>query len=149
MLRFAVTDTVHLRHLESSDAEELHALVVANRAHLLPWMPWAAEQDLERTRAFIALSHKQLADDNGFQLAMVEHGRIIGAVGFGDWQLHRIEIQAAPGNRRSQAVPVRLGFTREGMLRECERSGDAWLDGVVYALLSAEWPLDRTREDRR
>ena len=182
MLRFAVTDTVHLRHLESSDAEELHALVVANRAHLLPWMPWAAEQDLERTRAFIALSHKQLADDNGFQLAMVEHGRIIGAVGFGDvdwenrsseigywidqrhegrglvtravramidhafgvWQLHRIEIQAAPGNPRSQAIPVRLGFTREGMLRECERSGDAWLDGVVYGLLSAEWPLDRT-----
>ncbi len=77
MPRFALTDTVQLRPLETGDAEELHALVVANREHLAPWLPWAADQDLERTRAFIARSQ---ADE--LQLALVEDGRIIGAVGF-------------------------------------------------------------------
>ena len=64
--------------------------------------------------------------------ALVDHA-------FGVWKLHRIEIQAAPENTRSQAVPLRLGFTREGVLRECERSGDRWLDGVIFALLASEW----------
>ena len=64
--------------------------------------------------------------------ALVDHA-------FGVWKLHRIEIQAAPENTRSQAVPLRLGFTREGVLRECERSGDRWLDGVIFSLLASEW----------
>ena len=178
MPRFALTDTVQLRPLETGDAEELHALVVANREHLAPWLPWAADQDLERTRAFIARSQ---ADE--LQLALVEDGRIIGAVGFspidrdnrstdiGYWidrahqgrglvtravralldhafgalGLHRIEIEAAPGNPRSLAIPERLGFTREGVRRECERAGDGWLDSVVFGLLASEWRVPAPR----
>ncbi len=94
MLQFALTETVHLRYLETADADELYALVDANREHLLPWMPWAADQDLERTKAFIAQTRKQLAENNGFQVAMVEDGRIIGALGFGavDWDNRSSEI---------------------------------------------------------
>ena len=37
-------------------------------------------------------------------------------------------------------MPERLGFREEGILREVERVGDSVLDGVVYAMLAADWP---------
>jgi ribosomal-protein-serine acetyltransferase len=57
--------------------------------------------------------------------------------------LHRVVIEAAPDNRRSRAVPERLGFTQEGVLREVERIGDRHLDHVVYGLLAPEWRASR------
>jgi ribosomal-protein-serine acetyltransferase len=53
--------------------------------------------------------------------------------------LNRIEIRAAVGNARSRALPQRLGFREEGVLREAERVGDAYLDLVVYSVLASEW----------
>jgi ribosomal-protein-serine acetyltransferase len=55
------------------------------------------------------------------------------------WELHRIEIRAAPENVRSCAIAARLGFTLEGRLREAELVGDRYLDNVVYAMLADEW----------
>jgi ribosomal-protein-serine acetyltransferase len=43
------------------------------------------------------------------------------------------------GNARSRAIPERLGFREEGTLREVERVGDRWLDGVIYSMLAADW----------
>ena len=57
--------------------------------------------------------------------------------------LHRVVIEAAPDNVRSRAIPERLGFTQEGLLREVERLGDRWLDHVVYGLLATEWRAAR------
>lgn len=177
MLRLDLAPDTHLRLLEPRDAEELHVLIVANRAHLSPWMPWAADQGLAETRAFIALTRKQVADDAGFQTAIVQDGRLAGMVGFhavdwgarstsigywldadrqgrgtmtsavralvdhalSVWRLNRVEIRAAPENRRSRAIPERLGFTEEGTLRQAERVGDRYLDNVVYAVLAEDW----------
>lgn len=67
-------------------------------------------------------------------------------VAFGSWQLHRVEIRAGVQNDRSRAVPRRLGFTEEGILRHAERVGDRWIDLVVYSLLASEWEAaDRRR----
>lgn len=55
------------------------------------------------------------------------------------WQLNRVEIRAAAGNSRSRAIPERLGFRQEGMLREAELVGGRCLDSVVYAILASEW----------
>ena len=71
-----------LRLLEETDAEDLYATVDANRDHLARWMPWAAGQTLEGTLAFIRSTRRQLANNDGFQTAIVEEGRIIGMVGF-------------------------------------------------------------------
>jgi ribosomal-protein-serine acetyltransferase len=62
---------------------------------------------------------------------------------FGVWELNRIEIRTAPNNVRSQAVPERLGFVREGVLREAERFEDRYVDHVVYSMLARDW----TRKD--
>lgn len=54
------------------------------------------------------------------------------------WKLNRVEIRAAAANRRSRAIPERLGFRREGTLRQAELVGDRHLDSVVYSLLASE-----------
>jgi ribosomal-protein-serine acetyltransferase len=64
--------------------------------------------------------------------AMVDHA-------FGELGLHRVEIRCAPGNTRSCAIPERLGFTREGVLRQAEWLYDRFVDSVVYGLLEDEW----------
>jgi ribosomal-protein-serine acetyltransferase len=63
--------------------------------------------------------------------ALVDHA-------FTEWKLHRIEIHCAPANRRSRAIPERLGFREEAVLREAELVGGRWLDSVVYGLLAGE-----------
>jgi ribosomal-protein-serine acetyltransferase len=53
--------------------------------------------------------------------------------------LNHVEIACAPGNRKSCAVPERLGFTREGVLRQREWLYDHFVDHVVYGLTAEEW----------
>lgn len=55
------------------------------------------------------------------------------------WKLNRIEIRADVGNERSRAIPRRLGFTEEGVLRQVELVGDRFVDHVVYAMLAEDW----------
>jgi ribosomal-protein-serine acetyltransferase len=58
---------------------------------------------------------------------------------FGDLGLHRVTIRAAPDNTRSRAIPERLGFREEGVLREAGKSALGHHDLVVYGLLDREW----------
>lgn len=55
------------------------------------------------------------------------------------WRLDRVEIRAAVGNRRSRAIPERLGFAEVDTLSGAERVGDLDLDLVVYAVRAADW----------
>jgi ribosomal-protein-serine acetyltransferase len=58
---------------------------------------------------------------------------------FDELGMHRIVIRCAAGNTKSRAIPERLGFTEEGMLRESEWLHGRYLDLVVYSLLESEW----------
>lgn len=51
------------------------------------------------------------------------------------YSLQRIDIRCATDNRRSRAIPERLGFTHEGTLRRAEKLYEKWCDHEVYALL--------------
>jgi ribosomal-protein-serine acetyltransferase len=88
VLRFELAGDCRLRLLEEADAEELYALVEANRDRLARWMPWAAGQTLDGTLEFIRLTRRQVADNDGLQAAIVRDERIAGVVGFHhvDWQ---------------------------------------------------------------
>lgn len=59
--------------------------------------------------------------------------------GFTEAGLNRIEIKCGTKNFRSQAIPERLGFTKEGMLRQGEFLNGAYIDLFLYSLLQEEW----------
>lgn len=58
---------------------------------------------------------------------------------FDDLNLNRVEIRCASENVRSRAVPERLGFTQEGILRQSEWRHDRLYDMVIYGILADEW----------
>ena len=88
MLILAVSEDCHLRQLDDGDADELHALVEANRTYLSAWMPWAAEQTAAQTADFIREARRRAADEDGPTLAIVCDDRIAGVVGCHgiDWE---------------------------------------------------------------
>ena len=66
--------------------------------------------------------------------------RAMVTTGFESYGLHRIEIRCGTGNVRSSAIPRRLGFVDEGVLREAERVADHWVDLRVFSMLKQDWP---------
>jgi ribosomal-protein-serine acetyltransferase len=58
---------------------------------------------------------------------------------FEDLDLNRIAIPVAVGNTRSRAIPERLGFRAEGVMREAEWLYDHFVDHVLYALVRSDW----------
>ncbi len=60
------------------------------------------------------------------------------AFAFDTLNLHRIEADIDPRNTRSIALIERVGFQREGLLRDRWRVGDEVSDTALYALLSTD-----------
>jgi ribosomal-protein-serine acetyltransferase len=54
-------------------------------------------------------------------------------------KLNRVGISCAPENRRSRAIPERLGFTNEGVTCQVEWLYDHFVDHVMYGMLAADW----------
>lgn len=65
--------------------------------------------------------------------------RAILGFGFGVLELHRISAAIGPDNLASIAVVERLGFIREGRIRDHVYTDGAWRDSVLYSLLEREW----------
>ncbi len=59
--------------------------------------------------------------------------------GFFELGLHRIEADTEPNNQRSNAVLERLGFSREGLLRQRFQHPDGIQDSLIFGLLQPEW----------
>jgi len=59
--------------------------------------------------------------------------------GFKDLNLNRIEIKAAVINLKSQAIPIRLNFKKEGILRQAEWVNGEFIDLILFSLLNKEW----------
>ncbi|HEY7478031.1 MAG TPA: GNAT family protein [Actinomycetota bacterium] len=168
-------DGVLLRRYTLDDADDVFALVDANRDRLGVWMPWAdSTRTIDDERAWLASVLRDPDDLEG--TALIVEGRYAGGVGlsrgpFGIWAelgywidrehegrglvtracvallglafdelgVHRVVIRAGVGNARSRAIPERLGFTQEGVLREEGRGVEGFHDLVVYGLLEDEW----------
>lgn len=58
---------------------------------------------------------------------------------FGKWNLNRVQIAAGIQNTKSRAIPERLGFQLEGILRENECVNGRFVDHAVYGMLVSDW----------
>jgi ribosomal-protein-serine acetyltransferase len=63
---------------------------------------------------------------------LVEHA-------FGELDLNRVVISCATENKKSCAIPERLGFRQEGIQRQAEWLYDRFVDHAVYATLASAW----------
>lgn len=61
------------------------------------------------------------------------------AYGFQKLALHRIEMKVATNNNKSQAIPAKLNFTKEGILRQAELVNNKFLDLILYSIIKEEW----------
>ncbi|MCC6682124.1 MAG: GNAT family N-acetyltransferase [Phycisphaeraceae bacterium] len=74
--------------------------------------------------------------------------RVLLDYAFDERGLHRVQLHTLPDNARSQAVAQRLGFTREGVLRETVMHNDKHCSMVMFGLLASEWRQNRERNMR-
>ena len=85
---------------------------------------------------WLAAAHQGAGTMTATVCAMLDHA-------FGPWGLARVEIRAGVANDRSRAIPQRLGFTQEGVLRGAERIGTRVIDHVVYVMTAPQWSSRR------
>lgn len=74
---------------------------------------------------------------------VTEASRLLVCYAFDEFQLNRVEIRCAVGNTRSCAIPERLKFTKEGVIKDGEWLYDHFVDLVVYGMLAREWRTAR------
>ena len=70
---------------------------------------------------------------------MTDACRCLIAHAFRELDLHRVEIRCATENLRSSAIPRRVGFTRDGTLREAQLVNGRYYDLEVFGMLKSDW----------
>lgn len=76
-----------------------------------------------------------LAEGHQGQGIMARACRALIDYAFRVLDLNRVEIRCATGNKKSRAIPERLGFKHEGTVRCGEWLTDHFVDSEVYGLL--------------
>ena len=78
-----VNAAIRLKSVDFPDADELFALVDANREHLRSWLPWLdVNQSAADTRQYIERSKQAAADGVGWNLLVLHQSRLCGTIGF-------------------------------------------------------------------
>jgi ribosomal-protein-serine acetyltransferase len=93
------------------------------------------------------INHQNKIGEIGYWLADGRQGRgiitkcckAIIKHAFTELGLNRIEIKCGVGNHKSQAIPEKLGFKQEGILRKAELLNGKFIDLYLYSLLKEEW----------
>ena len=82
MFSLRVDDEVEIRLLEERHAEEVYALVDANREHLRPWLPWVdGTRTAEDTGAFIRTALEGFAAGREYAASLRYRGQLAGGIG--------------------------------------------------------------------
>lgn len=95
--------------------------------------------DLQNKNASIGYWLIKNAEGKGF---ITNSCKELLTYGFQDLGLKRIEIKAAIENIKSQAIPEKLNFVKEGILRQAECVNNKFIDLFLYSILNEEW-IDR------
>ena len=132
-----------------AQAEDLFARNArgARAGEFLPWAIARADGALIGTCSLFALDATHRRAMIGYALAREHWGlgfatealRLALAHAFGALGCNRVEADLDPRNAASARLLERLGFRREGLLRERWRVGDDVQDSAMYGLLAREF----------
>ncbi|MBU8860252.1 GNAT family N-acetyltransferase [Micromonospora sp. WMMB482] len=132
------TPRLRLRPFDDADANDLFALH-SNADVLRYWdaPPWS---DRLRAERFIAACRQMAEEGTGARLAVdTEAVRALLQWAFDTLDLNRVQAETDTRNVASARVLEKLGFVREGTLREdCVVNGEV-SDSWVYGLIRREW----------
>ena len=64
---------------------------------------------------------------------------------FEELNMHRVTTRIAVGNVASERIVQKLGFLKEGTLRDEVKVGNHWIDHTVWGILDREWRYERRR----
>lgn len=113
MLHIPLTDEAELLQLAPDHAEELFALVAANRAYLRAWLPWVDDmRTADNSRDFIARMAREYAEGGNPTAVIRYRDRLAGVIG-----IHTIN-----WNDRKTSIGYWLGEAFQGqglMTRAC------------------------------
>jgi [ribosomal protein S5]-alanine N-acetyltransferase len=136
---------------EHAQAEAFLAPLLAPAGETATMLPWAiaerATDTLVGTTTIFAIQRGQARAEIGYSLQRARWGNGFAreavhralAYGFDELQLRRFEADIDPRNTASIALIERLGFAREGYLRERWFVNGEVCDSVVYGLLAREF----------
>lgn len=66
-------------------------------------------------------------------------------IAFEELNMHRVTTRIAVGNVASEKIVQKLGFLKEGTLRDEVQVGTRWIDHTVWGILDREWRYERRR----
>ena len=126
--------------------DEIHRLFRAKT--LFEW--GVAERETDAVIGTVTLAHldpQNRRAELGFSVARARWGQGIAseavtaalAFGFTTLGLHRVEADVDPRNAASIRVLEKLGFAREGLMRERWIVGEERCDSLFLGLLAREW----------
>jgi ribosomal-protein-alanine N-acetyltransferase len=141
-------DEEPLKSLEQAE-EMLHPLQTPEKIPNFKWwgIELKAEGCLIGTCGFCRWDKQHQRAEIGYDLwpdywgqgLMPEAIQALIRFGFEQMELNRIEATTHTENHRSQRVLEKLGFKREGILREYYGQGGIFNDQVQFSLLRREW----------
>ena len=70
---------------------------------------------------------------------MTEAISLILGLCFAEVELHRVYAHVFPDNIASMRVLEKVGFTREGLLRQAAMKNGSFVDTYIYSILEDEW----------
>ncbi|WP_301108037.1 GNAT family protein [Sporosarcina sp.] len=134
-----------------TDAEQYGPIIEA-------WLQQFAEEDgfqagilyngkLAGMAGFHLVNYSNRQTSIGYWLAEAYQGKgIMTAVvralldyAFEEYDCHRVEIKCGTDNVKSRAIPERLGFMEEGVIRDGEFLYDHFHDLILYSMLDEDW----------
>jgi ribosomal-protein-serine acetyltransferase len=111
-------------------------------------------QELVGSVALFRSTYHPHAAELGFWLALDARGQGIMFQAcsqildraFRKWGVHRITLQTFPDNHTAQELAMKLGFQKEGRLREVLQANRQYQDLDLYSLLASDWQLPKSNE---
>jgi RimJ/RimL family protein N-acetyltransferase len=151
VMRYWSTPPWTSRHLAS--AMIASDLAQTTRDHLRLGIELASVEALIGTCSLFSISATCRRAEVGYGLSSSAWGKgymnealhALLDYGFGELNLNRVEADIDPRNEASAKTLERLGFVREGYLRERWIVGDEVSDTALYGLLQREW-RDKARD---